>query len=117
MLQDLQSKFKAQKSKFRINLGFKQGKAESKSSGFPSEYLPGFRVHARMPKQHGGDFKLTHHLQCFAGGSVNDFIDPKLCSYSCAFLDYSIDMLKKDVQVRANGLSRHQDWFFSVYSL
>lgn len=70
-----------------------------------------------MPKQHVGDFKLIHHLQCFAGGSVNDFIDPRLCSCSCALLDYSIDMLKKDVQVRANGLSRHEDWSFSVYSL
>lgn len=60
-----------------------------------------------MSEQHVGDFKLIHHLSCFAGGSVNDFIDLKLCSCSCALLDYSTDMLKEDVQERANGLSRY----------
>lgn len=52
-------------------------------------------------------FKLIYHLLCLAGGSVNDFIDLKLWSYSCALLDYSIDKLQTDMQVRALGFSRY----------
>lgn len=53
-----------------------------------------------MSKQHVRNFKLIHHLSSFAGGSVNDFIDVKLCSCSCALLDYTTDVLKKDTQMR-----------------
>lgn len=53
-----------------------------------------------MSKQHVRNFKLIHHLSSFAGGSVNDFVDVKLCSCSCALLDYTTDVLKKDTQMR-----------------
>lgn len=107
MLKDLQSKFKVKKDR---NSGLNWGSNKAKQKQNPQAFsvcLPGFRTHAMMSTRRAGDFKLIHHLQRFAGGSVNDFIGPRLCSCSCALLDYSIDMLEKDVQVRANGLSRH----------
>lgn len=53
--------------------------------------MPDFRTYAMMSEQHVGDFKLIYHLSCFAGRSVNDVIDLKLNSCTCALLDYSID--------------------------
>lgn len=108
MSQDVQSKFKAVKSKFRINMGVQTRQSRKKASSVWYHLIRVclllFRTYATMSKQHVRDFKLIYHLSSFAGGSVNDL---KLCSYSCVLSDYSIDMLKKDAQMRANGLSRY----------
>lgn len=69
--------------------------------------MPHFKTYAMTAEKAVGIFKLIHCLSCFAGGSVNDFIDLKLCPCYCALLDYFIDMLKTDMQVRTNGLSRY----------
>lgn len=81
--------------------------------------LPHFRTNAVMSEQHLGGSKLIHYLLCFAGGSVHDIMDLKLCSCSCAHLDYSTDMLKTHThtQVRTNWCSQSGAGFLLVYYL
>lgn len=68
-------------------------------------------------EQHLGGFKIIRYLLRFAGGSVDDIMDLKLCSCSCAHLDYSTDTLKTDIQVRTNWLSGSEAGFLSFYYL
>lgn len=86
-------------------MGFKQDKAGKKNPlsllrAFRWSCLSDFRMYARLSKWR------TQHFPRYAGGSLSDFIHPKLGSF--AVLDGSIDTLKKDVQVRADELNRHQ---------
>ena len=45
-----------------------------------------------VPKS-DGNFRLIHHLSHPAGESVNDFIDPSLCSVSYSSFDNAIEMI------------------------
>lgn len=52
-----------------------------------------------VPKKTPGEFRLIHHLSFPEGGSVNDFIDPDLCSVQYTSFDEAVHM----VQDRGQG--------------
>lgn len=56
------------------------------------------RVGARplwlVPKKTPGDFRMIHHLSYPIGQSVNDFIDPALCSVTYTSSDTAISMVQ-----------------------
>ncbi|MES9880226.1 MAG: reverse transcriptase domain-containing protein [Sedimenticola sp.] len=63
---------------------------------FPSRPLPDLRVSpiGLVPKKVPGEYRLIHHLSHPKGESVNDFIDPKLCSVQYTSFDEAIYMLQ-----------------------
>ncbi|KAJ1144335.1 hypothetical protein NDU88_010635 [Pleurodeles waltl] len=62
-----------------------------KSESFPSHPHPGEFVCSPLgvvPKKETGQFKLIHNLSAPHGSSVNEAINPQLCSLTCLkFLD------------------------------
>ena len=48
-----------------------------------------------VPKKEEGEFRLIHHLSYPSGDSVNDHIDPKLCSVQYTSFDKAIEMVQK----------------------
>ena len=48
-----------------------------------------------VPKHKPGEFLLIHHLSFPKGDSVNDFIDPKLCSVSYIRFDVAVHMVQR----------------------
>lgn len=47
-----------------------------------------------VEKKTPGDYRLIHHLSYPEGGSVNDFIDPELCSVQYTSFDEAIHMVQ-----------------------
>ncbi|MEW8545793.1 MAG: reverse transcriptase domain-containing protein [Candidatus Thiodiazotropha sp.] len=47
-----------------------------------------------VPKKEPGDYRLIHHLSYPSGDSVNDFIDPQLCSVQYTSFDEAIHMVQ-----------------------
>lgn len=64
---------------------------------FSDSPLPGLRVSplGLVPKKEPGKFRLIHHLSFPKGESVNDGIDPELCSVSYASFDAAVRWVKK----------------------
>jgi hypothetical protein len=64
----------------------------------PFNYLPLINLKVSpigiVPKKTIGDFRLIHHLSYPEGSSVNDFIDPKLCSVKYTEFDEAIHMVQ-----------------------
>lgn len=48
-----------------------------------------------VPKKEPGKFRLIHHLSYPAGSSVNDDIDPELCSVSYTSFDQALAVVKR----------------------
>ncbi|MES9905170.1 MAG: reverse transcriptase domain-containing protein, partial [Sedimenticola sp.] len=47
-----------------------------------------------VPKKQPGEFRLIHHLSYPAGESVNDYIDPSLCSVQYTRFDKAVEMVQ-----------------------
>ena len=47
-----------------------------------------------VPKKEPGEFRLIHHLSYPEGESVNDYIDPKLCSVQYTKFDAAVQMVQ-----------------------
>ena len=47
-----------------------------------------------VPKKEVGSFRLIHHLSYPSGDSVNDFIDPNLCSVEYTSFDAAVHMIQ-----------------------
>ena len=47
-----------------------------------------------VPKKEPGEFPLLHHLSYPSGKSLNDFIDPKLCSVQYTSFDEAVHMVQ-----------------------
>ena len=64
---------------------------------FDSPPFSTFRVSpiGLVPKKSGNDFRMIHHLSYPSGQSVNDFIDPKLCSVQYTSFDNAVEMVPK----------------------
>ncbi|MCG7866997.1 MAG: hypothetical protein JAY74_11590 [Candidatus Thiodiazotropha taylori] len=58
--------------------------------------LPNLRVSplGLVPKKEPGQYRLIHHLSFPSGDSVNDFIDPQLCSVQYTSFDEAIHMVQ-----------------------
>ena len=63
---------------------------------FDQHPFPNLRVSplGLVPKKEAGSFRLIHHLSFPAGDSVNDFIDPKLCSVEYTSFDAAVHMVQ-----------------------
>lgn len=63
---------------------------------FPTRPLPDLRISpiGLVPKKSPGKFRLIHHLSHPSGESVNDFIDPRICSVQYTSFDEAIFMLQ-----------------------
>lgn len=63
---------------------------------FKTRPLPTLRVSplGLVPKKVPGDFRLIHHLSYPAGSSLNDFIDPALCTVQYTSFDEAIHMVQ-----------------------
>jgi len=48
-----------------------------------------------VPKKQKGEFRMIHHLSYPEGGSINDFIDPKLSSVQYTSFDAAITFIQK----------------------
>ena len=48
-----------------------------------------------VPKKTPGEFRLIHHLSYPEGSSINDFIDPKLCSVKYTEFDQAIHIIQE----------------------
>ena len=48
-----------------------------------------------FPKKEAGRFRLIQHLSWPEGDSVNDFIDPSLCTVSYARCDDAVEVIQK----------------------
>jgi len=53
-----------------------------------------FTIRLSHPKQQG-EFRMIHHLSYPKGGSINDFIDPKLSSVQYTSFDAAIVFIQK----------------------
>lgn len=64
---------------------------------FVAPPLPGLKCSplGLVPKKEPQKFRLIHHLSYPAGGSVNDGIDPELCSVSYASFDAAVCWVRK----------------------
>ena len=62
---------------------------------FDTRPLPALRVSplGLVPKKEPGEYRLIHHLSYPPGKSLNDFIDPKLCSVQYTQFDAAINMV------------------------
>ena len=62
---------------------------------FDTRPLPALRVSplGLVPKKELGEYRLIHHLSYPPGKSLNDFIDPKLCSVQYTQFDAAINMV------------------------
>ena len=47
-----------------------------------------------VPKKSPGDYRLIHHLSYPSGKSINDFIDPKICSVQYTDFDEAVFMIQ-----------------------
>jgi len=47
-----------------------------------------------VPKKSPGDYRLIHHLSYPIGSSINDFIDPKICSVKYTEFDEAVFMIQ-----------------------
>ncbi|MCG8031789.1 MAG: hypothetical protein JAZ03_06400 [Candidatus Thiodiazotropha taylori] len=58
--------------------------------------LPNLRISplGLVPKKEPGSFRLIHHLSYPSGESVNDYIDPQLCSVQYTSFDQAIHMVQ-----------------------
>ena len=63
---------------------------------FDQHPIPTLRVSplGLVPKKEQGEFRLIHHLSYPPGNSLNDFIDPKLCSVQYTSFDEAIHMVQ-----------------------
>ena len=63
---------------------------------FEHRPLPNLRISplGLVPKK-GGDFRLIHHLSYPQGNSVNDFIEPELCSVNYTKFDKAVQMIQQ----------------------
>ena len=63
---------------------------------FDQRPIPTLRVSplGLVPKKEQGEFRLIHHLSYPPGNSLNDFIDPKLCSVQYTSFDEAIHMVQ-----------------------
>lgn len=48
-----------------------------------------------VPKKQPGEYRMIHHLSYPEGGSVNDFIDPEICSVQYTKFDEAVKMIQK----------------------
>ncbi|MBV2113440.1 MAG: hypothetical protein KUF82_21005 [Candidatus Thiodiazotropha sp. (ex Ctena orbiculata)] len=63
---------------------------------FDSRPFPTLRVSplGLVPKKEPGEYRLIHHLSYPCGASVNDFIDPQLCSVQYTSFDEAVHMIQ-----------------------
>ena len=63
---------------------------------FISRPIPTLRISplGLVPKKEPNQFRLIHHLSFPSGHSVNDFIDPKLCSVQYTSFDEAVHMIQ-----------------------
>ena len=63
---------------------------------FDSRPIPTLRVSplGLVPKREPGEYRLIHHLSYPSGDSVNDFIDPDLCSVQYTSFDEAVHMVQ-----------------------
>ena len=63
---------------------------------FQNRPLPNLRISplGLVPKKEPGEFRLIHHLSYPSGKSLNDFIDPKLCSVQYTSFDEAVHMVQ-----------------------
>ena len=64
---------------------------------FPFPPTPTFRVSpiGLVEKKNSQDFRLIHHLSYPEGNSVNDFIDPKLCTVNYTSFDKAVELVQQ----------------------
>ena len=64
---------------------------------FNSPPMDDFRISplGLVPKKEPGKFRLIHHLSYPAGDSVNDHIDPELCSVHYTRFDTAVQMVQR----------------------
>ncbi len=64
---------------------------------FTSPPFKQFRVSplGLVPKKVDGEYRLIHHLSYPKGESVNDFIDPRLCSVQYTRFDEAVKMIQE----------------------
>ena len=71
--------------------------AASRVAGpFANRPIPTLRVSplGLVPKKEPNKFRLIHHLSYPPGNSLNDFIDPKLCSVQYTSFDEAVHMIQ-----------------------
>ena len=63
---------------------------------FKTPPFPNFRVSpiGLVPKKQPGEYRMIHHLSYPEGGSVNDFIDPEVCSVQYTRFDEAVKMIQ-----------------------
>ena len=63
---------------------------------FDSQPIPTLRVSplGLVPKREPGEYRLIHHLSFPSGDSVNDFIDPDLCSVQYTSFDEAVHLVQ-----------------------
>lgn len=63
---------------------------------FANRPLPNLRISplGLVPKKEPGQFRLIHHLSYPCGNSLNDFIDPDLCSVQYTSFDEAVHMIQ-----------------------
>lgn len=67
--------------------------------GGPFSFLPmpNLRISplGLVPKKNSADFRLIHHLSYPEGDSVNDYIDPKLCTVQYTSFDKAVELVQE----------------------
>ena len=63
---------------------------------FDNRPIPNLRISPLgiVPKKEPGQFRLIHHLSYPSGNSLNDFIDPNLCSVQYTNFDEAVHMIQ-----------------------